>query len=256
LRQQSIHGVIRESAGASAPSALLGLAAGCRWASTARAEVQIGAYTGWIHTHSSDVGYSRPNGTNVTFESVDWDGKPFSMPPYWGVFANYWFSPGPSFGIQIDYAHAKMYSRFSSGTPVVGGTFSKLEFTDGLNLLTANALYRWPVNAWIQPFVGVGVGFAFPHVEVETAGFPRTFEYQVTGVAAAALAGIDFKITDNVSLLTEYKFTYADIDADLRGGGSLKTEAFTHQFMIGASYSFGGSPVASPVAAPAVRITK
>ena len=120
----------------------------------------------------------------------------------------------------------------------VGGTFDRLEFTDGLNLITGNVIYKYDYSKTIRPYAGIGVGLAIPHVEVETTGSPRTYEYQVTGVAAQILAGAEFQLSENFAVFGEYKFSYADIDAELTGGGSLETEGLTNHFILGVSYKF------------------
>jgi lipid A oxidase len=206
--------------------------------SQARAEIQIGVYSGVLYTNTSDVDYTRPSGVMTNFKSVEWDGKPFLSPFYLGVFATYWVNPGPSWGFQFDYVHAKMYSRFGSGTPTVASVFQHFEFTDGLNLLTAHLMYRWQYGRF-RPFVGAGLGIAFPHVEITTIDptIPVTFEYQYTGLAAAALVGVDYKLTDSFSLFTEYKLTYTHIDSTPVGGGKLETDALTHHLMFGLIYT-------------------
>jgi lipid A oxidase len=218
--------------------AVIGMVAFGLSSRAARAELQFGAYSGVLYTMSSDVDYTRPSGVNTNFQSVDWDGKPFVSPFYLGVFATYWFNPGPSWGFQFDYVHAKMYSKFGSGTPTIGSVFQHFEFTDGLNLLTAHLMYRWQFNRF-RPFVGAGLGIAFPHVEITTIdpAIPVTFEYQYTGLAAAALAGIDYKLTDSFSLFTEYKLTYTHVDSNPVGGGKLTTDALTHHLMFGLIYT-------------------
>ena len=200
------------------------------------AEWQIGAYFGATFTHDSDVGYERPGLPRVTFNSVGWEGEPFSPPPYWGVQLTRWFEQSP-WGLQVDYNHIKTVADRSGP---VGAAFTRLEFTNGLNIATVNALYRWPAAGAFTPYVGAGLGVNVPHVEVYSPGFPNTFEYQVAGVAAVALAGIDVKLLDALSLFGEYKFSYARVDADLVGGGSLSTDLFNHHFNLGLAYRFNG----------------
>ena len=121
----------------------------------------------------------------------------------------------------------------------VAGVYDTLEFTDGLNLLTANVMYHYPNESRFTPYAGVGAGIAFPHVEVDfDATAPKTFEYQLTGPTVQALVGVDIAITDHVSTFLEYKANYSWHDADLKGGGSLETEIFNNQFIVGLTYTF------------------
>lgn len=63
--------------------------AGLVAAAPAQAEVQFQAYGGLNGNFSSDVSLHRP-GLPIDTRNVDWEGKPFEMPPYWGLRAIYW----------------------------------------------------------------------------------------------------------------------------------------------------------------------
>ena len=78
---------------------------------------------------------------------------------------------------------------------------------------------------------------AIPHVEVSTDAI-NTGEYQIAGPAFQGQVGISFDVTDYLSLFTEYKLTYADIEADLDDGGSLQVEPVTNHLVLGASLNF------------------
>lgn len=205
-------------------------------ATPTRAEVQIQAYGGLNENFSSDVSVRK--GAVSDTRSVDWDGKSFALPPYWGVRGIYWFNSHPNWGVAVDYMHAKAYGKIKFATDPV---YSTLEFTDGNNILTGNLMYRFgdPMQR-IRPYMGVGLGLAIPHVEVGLKAFPGqdTFDYQVTGLAALALAGLEFQITPAWSAIVEGKLSYTQIDADLKGGGSLKTDIWSPHLAIGLSYRF------------------
>lgn len=245
-------------AGASALAALLGLAVVLA-GGPARAEFQGSVYGGWNGSLDSDVHLTQPNDTNMTLSDVPWDGLSFSNsggPPYYGFRGIYWLDSKPGWGIAIDYNHAKARAKSGasvsvsgtrdggdvSGTETVGETFSLLEFTDGLNMLLVNAMYRWQGPRW-TPYVGLGVGLSIPHVEVRRADeTTRTFEYQVAGVAAEGLAGLEWRLSDRWGLFGEYKLSYAEVDADLDGGGSLETDMWTNHVIFGVSFHFQPSP--------------
>jgi lipid A oxidase len=88
------------------------------------------------------------------------------------------------------------------------------------------------------PYLGLGVGVAVPHVEVEPPGAEKTFEYQLTGFGGRWLGGVGYEITDSWSVFGEYNGTYTMHDAELEGGGELNTNIVTHAFNVGASFSF------------------
>ena len=208
--------------------ALLGLASA--------GEVHVSGYTGYITSPHSDVDTSASSFPGSTSFHVGWDGKPFEMPPFWGARATYWPDRWENWGFAVDFAHSKVYAKLSGG---VAAVYDKLEFTDGLNLLTANALYRHPTDSRFTPYAGVGAGIAFPHVEVTFVGSPTsTFEYQLTGPTVQALVGTDIAITDAVSTFLEYKFNYSWNEADLDDGGTLETNIINNQFIIGLTYKF------------------
>lgn len=223
-------------------------------ASPASAEFQIGVYGGVSESFDSDITLVQPNGTNLTLKSVPWDGASFDDPPYWGMRGLYWLDGKPNWGLMIDYNHAKVIADkgavvSASGTrdgvrigpkDRVGNTFDTMEFTDGLNEIFAGAMYRWPFERW-TPYVGLGVGASFPHVEIRrTGGTIRTFDYQVTGVAVEGLVGLEYRIGLRVSAFADYKLSFSSNDADVNGGGTLETDIWTNHFILGLSYRFGG----------------
>ena len=200
--------------------------------SQAFAESTISVYGGANFSPHSKV---KTNGAGppATSNTVKWDGASFEMPPYWGVRATYWMEDMPEFGLALDFTHAKV----KADPPPAG--FSVLEFTDGINFLTANALYRKNMGNGFTPYGGIGLGLSIPHVEVAGAavGGNTTNEYQVTGFAAQAFVGVDYAIDDSWSVFGELKSTYGQVDADLNGGGSLETDIISNQVIIGVTYS-------------------
>jgi lipid A oxidase len=220
--------------------------------SAARAELQISVYTGGNFTHDSDVKIVRPGGTNVTFGGVPWAAMPFESPLYYGGRVTYWFDQAPNFGLGVDFTHFKTYAKLGStvaaagtiaGAPpppsvVLGNQFTRLEFSDGLNLLTAHVFYRYPLGRW-TPYAGIGLGASIPHVEVSMPGFPNTFRYEVTGLAARLYAGLQVQVHGGWSVFGEYQFSYAQIDnAGLGGRGTLDTNIRSHHVNFGVSYAF------------------
>ena len=221
----------------------------------AAAEFQIGVYGGWNESFDSDVHVTQPGGTNLEFGDISWDGVSFESPPYYGIRGTYWFNSSPNWGLMLDYTHAKVEAEASetvavngtlsgepfNGTVKTGSFFDILEFTDGLNLLLLNGVYRWPHEHWV-PYVGLGAGISVPHVEYRRFDQTlRTFEYQLAGVAVQALVGAEYKFNERFSAFGEYKISFSQNDADLDGGGTLETDICTNHFILGLSYRFGGS---------------
>jgi lipid A oxidase len=201
-------------------------------AQPAAAETQISVFGGANWNLSSDVSTSVGG---VPDYSVDWDGKSFELPPYWGVRGVYWLSSAPNWGFAIDYAHTKAAADLDAGAD-----YTRLEFTDGNNLLLFDVLYRFSpaMNGTLVPYVGAGVGVTIPHVEVTIPGETKTYEYQLAGPAAQVLAGLEYKLNQTWALFTEARFSYSSINADLEGGGHLETDLWSPQLAIGVSYRF------------------
>lgn len=207
-------------------------------------ETLIAAYTGSPYTYASDLHIARP-GTDMTVHGIDWEGKPFDDPIYYGARVARWLT-GSNLGTMIDFTHSKAYAPLEqevrlSGTKdgaalpehaKVGDVFHKLEFTHGHNMLTLNLLWRLPsLGSFVCPYVGLGLGAALPHTEVQIKGtHGRTYEYQYVGPAAQLLVGVELRVP-RLSYFTEYKFTAAAYSAPLenRDGGLLPLDLL-HQF--------------------------
>ena len=229
-------------------------------AGPAGAEFQFGAYGGWNGSADSDVTYTNSSvGPDAfTMHGVPWDGLSFvgdGGAPYYGLRTTYWFDNHPGWGVMVDFTHAKVRAGADATVPVTGtvlgaaapatslvsALFDRLEFTDGLNLLTLNGVYRAEPIGRFRPYIGAGAGIAFPNVEVTRFGSPTpTFEYQLSGWTAQLLAGVNVPVWRHVSLFGEYKLSYTDIDADLADGGSLATSILTHHALVGVALSWGG----------------
>ena len=197
---------------------------------SANADVELSFYGGLQSAQPSDVSVYDANGTDT--DLVQWEGKSFSAPPYYGIRATIWSSS--EFGYGLDFTHNKIYPKsLPTG-------YDRLEFTDGLNTLTVNAYRRWRNGiAGLTPYVGGGIGLAIPYVEVvRNAVNSETFEYQVTGPAVTLIAGASYPINDKWSVFGEYKSTYSQNKADLDDGSTLETNIVTNAVNLGLSFRF------------------
>lgn len=211
--------------------ALLGAAAFLASSTAALADPALSIYGGWQTAPHSGVDVT--DGTHFT---AGWDGGSFEMPPYWGVRGTWWLEEfGYSdFGVALDYSHSKVYARQAT---LNESGWSHFEFTDGLNLASANVLYRFSGNRDWTPYLGLGVGANIPHVEV-TRPSGKTSEYQLGGITGQTLLGLDYKFTEHVSAFSEWKFNYSHIDVDIDSGDKLKTDIITNAVNFGLSYHF------------------
>lgn len=199
----------------------------------ASAEFELSFYGGGQSSPHSGVTISGDSVVPDNSFTAGWEGRPFVMPPYYGVRATWWRSE--TFGLGLDVNHVKAYA--NADTLDETG-YEHFEFSDGLNVITLNAYRRWP-GAFdkVTPYAGGGVGFAMPHVELIYED-SRTWGYQVTGPAVAWFAGIDYPINDRWSAFFEYKGTYSMNTARLDTGGTLKTNIITNALNLGISYGF------------------
>lgn len=204
----------------------------------AAAEMQVGVYGG-MNTNFNSPATLRKDGLSDS-RTMDWEGRPFQMPPYWGVQAIYWLNRGAGWGVGLDYTHTKAYADLNFATDPI---YRHLEFTDGNNLLILNLMYRFaPIaDGRLLPYVGVGGGVAIPHVEVKLKAFPGqdTWEYQLAGGAGQVLGGLEYQLANSWSLFAEGKLSYSHLATELEGGGHLKTYLWSPQLLFGISYRFG-----------------
>ncbi len=204
------------------------------YALPAQAEMELSFYTGVQEAPHSRVEGNDPSGIGAFSFLSAWEGRSFEPPPHYGFRATWWKTERLGFG--LDFNHVKVYA--DDATLAANG-FTLLEFSDGLNILTANVWHRWkmPDRRW-TPYVGAGVGLSIPHVESQTTGGMRTFEYQMTGPAVQWVAGVTYDLTDQWGLFGEYKGTYSVNEADLVGGGTLSTNILTNALNVGVSFRF------------------
>ncbi len=202
-------------------------------AGAARAETELSLYGGVQSAPDSDVSGSEPGGLGDFDFNARWEGGSLRMPPYWGVRATWWRTERSGLAFEIN--HAKVYA--DDDTREDAG-FERLEFTNGLNLVTLNYMRRYP-GAWgaFTPYWGVGAGAAVPHVDIQTDE-GKTFGLQLSGPAAIVVAGARYDLSPSWSVFGEYKGSYSSHDVDLDTGGDLETEIFTNALNLGVSFRF------------------
>ncbi len=202
-------------------------------AAPAAGEFELSVYTGWQTSPHSTVDGDEPGGLGDFDFTAAWEGRSGEMPPYYGIRGTWWRSETIGYGIEFN--HAKVYA---DDDTLDDNGFERLEFTDGLNLLTVNVFRRFPDQdrRW-TPYVGGGIGVAIPHVDVKTDD-NKTFGYQYTGPAVQWVAGVTYPVSDAWSVFGEYKGSYSQNSADLDGGGKLETNIVTNALNLGVSFNF------------------
>ena len=139
------------------------------------------------------------------------------------------------FGFGAELTHAKVYA--NQETRAKSG-FERLEFTDGLNIITANVMWQKQfLRSPIRLHSGVGLGIALPHVDITGNGL-REYGYQMTGGAVRLIGGISYPISNRMSVVAEYNGTYSQNNVDLGDQAGLKTNIITNAINIGLSLRF------------------
>lgn len=191
-----------------------------------RAEQVLSVYTGVQGAASSRI--TDDLGHFIT----GWEGHSLKSPPYYGLRLTRWRPDGIGYGIEVN--HAKVYA----ADPGRHG-YDRLEFTDGLNLVTLNLWKRWPARrSGLVPYVGAGLGVAVPHVDIQPSGQAHTFGYQLTGPAAQLVAGASLPLTDRLALFAEIKGAWSRHRVELDSGGLLRSEITTHALNLGLNWRF------------------
>ncbi len=206
----------------------------CGLAVPAAAEMELSVYTGWQTLPHSRMSGELPNGGGSYDQLMSWEGKSFEMPPYYGARATWWRDSNWGFG--VEYTHTKAYAGDAEKAAL---GFSRLELSDGHNVLTANVARRWP-EQWgsLTPYALGGLGFAFPHVDAEHASGSDTYGFQITGPALRLGAGASYPINDRLSVFGEYQFTYSANEGEFDDGGTFKTDIKTNALNVGLSLKF------------------
>ena len=197
-------------------------------------ETVFAAYGGVPFTHASDIRFEQAGSTDLTVHGVNWDGRPFKSPIYYGLRATRWSGSSP-FGAMLDFTHSKTISQRAQQVRLTGNrngraapetariedTFKHLEFSHGHNMLTVNGVMRLgALSPRVTPYIGGGAGVNLPHTEIQFTGDDaRTYEYQYAGPVGQVLAGFEIRLP-RISVFIEYKFTLARYEVPLSGRDS------------------------------------
>ncbi|MEM6891658.1 MAG: porin family protein, partial [Pseudomonadota bacterium] len=131
-------------------------------AGPAAAELELSFYLGIQGVQDSTASGFLPDGTAFS-RSIDWEGRSFEAPFYYGGRAIWWLDNG--FGFGIEGTHTKAYAPDADAAAI---GLARFELSDGHNIFTANVMKRWPdavLKGLFTPYVGAGIGIALPHVD-------------------------------------------------------------------------------------------
>jgi lipid A oxidase len=175
--------------------------------------------------------------TDGSYSTEGWKGDSFESPIYYGIRFNYRPHIDQPWSFTFDFNHSKIKPE------TLPSGLRRLEFTDGLNTFTVNVIYNHKNSIFFEtfnPYIGLGIGIAYPHVEVTGTSLTNgvTYDYQQTGLAYQIMSGVTMPINNSWDMFAEYRITFTPIDASLVGGGNLKTDILNNQASLGILYKF------------------
>jgi lipid A oxidase len=227
-------------------------------AASARAEFQLTLLTGVALTRDNDLRLRQPGGTDLKFHDVSYKGHDFETPPYYGARLLWFRSEDSHWGFGAEYFHLKLYAQTADTVHVtgqrngmrvddrerLGDTVEYFNLSHGLNFALADVIYRWfpaargpGLPGCLQPYAGLGLGAAIPHVESSVGGRALE-EYQLHGPGVQGLVGINVDLTRHWGIMFEYKLTYAHLGELDIPNGSIEIRPLTHNFVTGITLRF------------------
>jgi len=220
----------------------------------ARADAQLYAavYLGGNATHAATVSIDAPEaGLVADFRKVEFAARPLESPQYYGIRVGSLFGAARRIGVEFEFIHLKVYSEtnrvydieWPPGTVVpavvlpMDAYVQRYSMSHGLNFLLINVVSRTPIGDGRAAFIArAGAGPTRPHSESVVLNQTQE-QYEYAGMGAHASAGIDVRLRGRMSLMTEYKFTYAKPRITLAAGGRGQTTAASHHVAVGLAFN-------------------
>jgi lipid A oxidase len=201
------------------------------------AETSIGVYSGASRTSDSDLHIVQPGlGTDLVARDVPWSARPLKPAPYYGLKVS-WFPTAESrWGASLDFTHYKVYARTAhavgvqgtwmggavAGTAPVDRYVQRFELSHGVNMLSANVLYRWNslglFSGRLTPYVGAGLAGYLPHSESTVGAVPHEAGYHPAGLGVHLQAGARYRLTERFAVFVETKFDHGRAKVDVASG--------------------------------------
>jgi len=214
---------------------VLGLVAGNP--APAAAQWYAGVYMGANTTVPADVTV-KGDGYDLTYPDVSFEAKSFTSPQYYGWRLGRFFDEARRFGMEVEFIHLKVIARPEELGPEV----TRYQMTHGLNFLVLNLTNRIPIgrsaygDAPLALITRAGAGVTLPHAETTVLGASRE-QYEYAGPGAHAAVGLDVRLKGRLSLVGEYKVTYARPTITTANNGTGRTTTLSHHVAVG--FAFG-----------------
>lgn len=196
--------------------------------------------------------------SDVTFDRLHWQARPFEDAPYYGLSFAYFPSDSARWGGSFDYTHYKMYAETDrqtrvqgqwNGVPVdesalVNSRIGALEISHGVNLVSLNAARRGSLPqttgmlSRVTPLLGAGVVAYGPHAEASINGVSSGAGYRYAGAGFQVFASGEYRLSRHVGLLIQTKFDAGTLNIDLKPEAHLETRTQTAHLIGGFSLHF------------------
>lgn len=200
---------------------------------TAHAQWYASAFLGANTTRPADV-HVQGDGYDLTFPAVTFEARPFESPQYYGWRLGRFLSDARRTGVELEFIHLKVIGNPDQLLPDV----QQYRMTHGLNFLVANFVSRTPIGrsasgeAPLALMARLGAGITIPHAETTILGELKE-QYEYAGPGAHAAFGVDVRLKGRLSLLTEYKLTYAKPKITTAHNGTGQTTTLSHHIAVG-----------------------
>ncbi len=225
----------------------------------ASAQWVVAGYLGTASTSQTSLALAQSSAsTDVRLDDVNYEGRSFSLPLYYGYRVAYFPGTDGWLGIEAEVIHMKVYARTGdlvhasgkvggvavNGSMPLGNLIQRFSLSHGQNMILFNAVLRHVFgecgNARTARLIGaarIGLGPTLPHVESTVAGVgDERYQWGALGVQAAA--GIELLVWKQLHALAEYKFTRCRQSVTIAGGGTAETLLASHHVVFGASWHF------------------
>ncbi len=206
-------------------------------ASPASAQWYGVVYLGANSTKAADVSV-KGDGYNLTFPKVSFEARPFESPQYYGWRLGRFLNDGRRLGVEVEFIHLKVIANPDQLAPQV----QQYRMTHGLNFVVANLTSRLPIgrsaygDAPIALISRLGGGVTVPHAETTILGVSKE-QYEYAGPGAHAAIGLTARLKGRLSIVGEYKLTYAKPRITTAHNGTGQTTTLTHHIALG--FAFG-----------------
>jgi hypothetical protein len=194
-------------------------------------------YFGANKTQPADITV-KGDGYDLTFPKVEFEARPFESPPYYGWRLGRFLNDTRRLGVELEFIHLKVIANSDQLGPEV----QQYRMTHGLNFVVANLTSRVPFGRSAYgdaPFALIsrlGAGVTIPHGETTILNVLKE-EYEYGGLGAQAAVGLTARLKGRLSLVGEYKVTYAKPRITTAHNGTGQTTALTHHVAFG--FAFG-----------------